>query len=71
MEASQGDMLGPDPFADSLGTDAIPRVPVLATPAERRALINELRGLIESGNYEVDADVVAVAVLRDGRWDYE
>lgn len=71
MEASPEDMLGADPFADPLGADAIPHVPVLATPEERRALINELRGLIESGSYEIDADVVAVAVLRDGRWDYE
>ena len=71
MEASRAEMLGADPFEDPFEPDVLPHVPLLATPEERKALIGELRGLIETGAYEIDPEVVAVAVMRDGLWSYE
>ena len=41
----------------------------MATPHERKALLGELRGLIQAGEYEVDPEIVAVAVMREGRWE--
>ena len=70
MEASRAEMLGADPFEDPLEPDVIPHVPLLATPEERKALISELRGLIETDSYEIDPEVVAMAVMKDGRWVY-
>lgn len=41
----------------------------MTRPADRKVLVNELRDLVESGNYEVDAEIVAAAVVRTGSWD--
>lgn len=59
-----------DPFAPggSFDTPAIPRISPATSPSERKALVNELRGLVQSGEYQVDAEVVALAVMNaDGR----
>lgn len=68
MGASENEMLGADPFA---GPDPfeIPRISPMATPAERKELLGELRGLIQAGKYQVDPEIVAVAVMREGRWE--
>jgi len=61
-------MLGADPFSDGDPFDG-PRLSPMATPQERKALLGELRGLIQAGQYEVDPEIVAVAVMREGRWE--
>lgn len=68
MGASEYEMLGADPFADSDPLDT-PRISPMATPAERKELLGELRGLIQAGKYQVDPEIVAVAVMREGRWE--
>ena len=62
------EMLGADPFSDVDPFDG-PRLSPMATPQERKALLGELRGLIQAGEYEVDPEIVAVAVMREGRWE--
>lgn len=68
MGASENEMLGADPFADPDPFDG-PRLSPMATPQERKALLGELRGLIAAGDYDVDPEIVAVAVMREGRWE--
>ncbi len=62
-------MLGADPFSGADPFEGVPHLSPMATPAERKALITELRGLIETGEYKVDPEVVAFAVMREGRWE--
>lgn len=62
------DMLAADPFSTGDPFDG-PRLSPMATPQERKALLGELRGLIQSGEYQVDPEIVAVAVMREGRWE--
>lgn len=69
MGASDEPILAPDPFSVPEPYDGGPRLSPLASPAERNALLDELRGLIQSGDYHVDPEVVAVAVMRQGRWE--
>jgi len=66
---ASGDMLGADPFSDADPFEGGPHLSPMATPAERKALLGELRSLIQAGDYEVDAEVVAFAVMREGRWE--
>ena len=61
-------MLGADPFSTVDPFDG-PHLSPMATPQERKALLGELRGLIQAGEYEVDPEIVAVAVMREGRWE--
>ena len=59
-----------DPFAPggAFAVPAIPRLSPSASPTDRKALVNELRGLVQAGEYHVDAEVVALAVMNaDGR----
>ena len=59
-----------DPFAPggAFAVPAIPRLSPSASPSVRKALVNELRGLVQAGEYHVDAEVVALAVMNaDGR----
>lgn len=62
------EMLGADPFSSVDPFDG-PHLSPMATPQERKALLGELRGLIQAGEYEVDPEIVAVAVMREGRWE--
>ncbi len=66
MPADQ--LLGADPFSIVDPFDG-PHLSPMATPEERKALLGELRGLIQAGEYEVDPEIVAVAVMREGRWE--
>lgn len=52
-----------DPFSDAFEAPAIPRISPTTEPSDRAALVAELRSLVRSGEYEVDAEVVAVAVM--------
>ena len=63
------DMLGADPFSTADPFDGGPHLSPMATPEERKALLNELRGLIQTGEYQIDPEIVAVAVMREGRWE--
>lgn len=67
-DQSGNEMLAADPFSDVDPNDG-PRLSPMATPQERKALLGELRGLIQAGQYEVDPEIVAVAVMREGRWE--
>lgn len=52
-----------DPFSDAFAAPEIPRISPTTSPGDRAALVAELRGLVRSGEYHVDAEVVAVAVM--------
>lgn len=59
-----------DPFAPggSFDAPAIPRISPNTSPSDRKALVSELRSLVQSGEYQVDAEIVALAVMNaDGR----
>jgi len=68
--------IGADPFSDEeepadVGDDLsdlqIPHLPPTATPKQRRSLVSELRSLVEQGEYEVEPEIVALAVMKEGR----
>ncbi len=65
---ANNEMLGADPFSNVDPFDG-PHLSPMATPQERKALLGELRGLIQAGEYEVDPEIVAVAIMREGRWE--
>lgn len=54
-----------DPFDLPVDFDApsIPRIDPMTPAPQRRALVDELRGLVDRGEYRVDTDVVALAVM--------
>ena len=65
--------LSADPFADPFDLPhdppVIPRIDPATPPRQRRALVDELRGLVNRGEYRVDPEVVAIAVMNvDGRF---
>lgn len=66
---ASGDIFGADPFSDADPFEGGPHLSPMATPTERKALLGELRSLIQTGDYQVDAEIVAVAVMREGRWE--
>jgi len=52
-----------DPFSGVFEAPVIPHISPSTSPSDRAALVSELRGLVQSGEYHVDAEVVAVAVM--------
>lgn len=65
MRDDKDSPLGADPFGSTdQGTEA-PPARLLGTSEGRLQLLAELRGLIEEDAYEVDADVVAEAIMEE------
>lgn len=65
MGGSDQAPLGADPFEDH--EEAVPRISPMTPPRERRALVAELRGLVDRDAYEIPAEIVALAVMKHGQ----
>lgn len=62
-------VLPSDPFDLPIEVSPLHRIDPMTPPANRRVLVDELRGLVDRGEYHVDPEVVALAVMNaDGRF---
>lgn len=58
-----------DPFDLPIAPLPIPRIDPVTPARERRILVDELRGLVDRGEYQIAPDIVALAVMNtDGRF---